>query len=71
MLTFSETSYKKARFYGDLRRGARVRHPYIALASRKQGIAPTTDRHRGLSDKSWPDRAINYDGNLFVLSIIP
>ena len=48
--------------------GARVRHPCVAMASRKQGVAPTSDRHGGLSDKSWPDRAINYDRE-FVRSL--
>lgn len=42
--------------------------PCIALESRKQGVAPTSDRHGGLSDKSWPDRTINYDGE-FVRSL--
>lgn len=45
-----------------------MRHPCVAMASRKQGVVPTSDRHGGLSDKSWPDRAINYDRE-FVRSL--
>lgn len=69
MFTFSATVSKRRREFlvTCVRVCVCVSHPCIALASRKQGIAPTTDRYGGLSDKSWPDRTINYDGE-FVRS---